>query len=145
MATQNFQENKKIARTFFESFSKGDYAGVEKLLDKSYKLHIPVKSTPQNVNDSISLMKEYKEGFKDLSFKIENQIAEGDMVITRFSVSGTHNGTFQGIKPTNKKINVTGIASHKIVNGKITEEWTEFDALGMMTQLGVVPEPAHQV
>lgn len=144
MATQDFQENKKIVRSFFENFSKGDYTAVEKLLDKNFKLHIPVRPGPQNTSESIALIKEYKTGFPDMNFTIENQIAEGDLVITRYSVNGTQKGKFQGIKPTNKKVKVTGLTCHKITNGKITEEWTEFDALGMLTQLGVVPEMAHQ-
>jgi predicted ester cyclase len=70
-------------------------------------------------------------------------IAEGDKVMTRLSAYGTQTGELFGIPPTGKQIRMTAIAVHRIANGKIVEHWSELDNLGLMQQLGVVPEPGQ--
>ncbi len=72
---------------------------------------------------------------------VEDMIAEGDKVMTRVSAYGTHTGELFGIAPTGKQVSMTGIAVHRIANGKIVEHWSELDNLGLMQQLGVVPAP----
>ena len=71
---------------------------------------------------------------------IEDQIAEGDKVATRFSGRGTHSGEVMGARPTGKKLTWSGLVLTRFVNGKIAEEWVEFDGLSFLQQLGVVPE-----
>lgn len=78
--------------------------------------------------------------FPDGRWTIEDQLAEGDKVLTRWTFSGTHKGMFMGMAATGRKITVTGMCIDRIVNGRIVEEWEEWDSLGMMRQLGVVPE-----
>jgi predicted ester cyclase len=78
--------------------------------------------------------------FPDGQWTIEDQLAEGEEVMTRWTFVGTHRGMFKGIAPTGRKLAITGIVIDRIVNGRIVEEWEEWDSLGMMRQLGVVPE-----
>jgi predicted ester cyclase len=75
----------------------------------------------------------------DTHFTIEDVIAEGDKVVTRWTARGTHKGELQGIPPTGKQVVVTGIVINRLVNGKLEEGWSNFDALGMLQQLGVIP------
>ena len=83
--------------------------------------------------------------FPDLHMKIEDQIAEGDMVASRLTVHGTHKGEFMGMPPTGKQITITGTDIVHIKDGKAVERWGNFDDLGMMQQLGVIPpSPAEQ-
>lgn len=142
METNTSESNKKIARDFFEYFAKGDTKQIENLWGSDYKFHFPGKPEAIGKDESKQVIKEYATGFPDLIISIENQIAEGDMVATRFIARGTHKGTFQGNAATNKKVTVTAVGIHRIVNGKIVEEWAEFDALRMMQQIGAVPELA---
>jgi steroid delta-isomerase-like uncharacterized protein len=72
---------------------------------------------------------------------IDEQIAEGDKVMTRWTAHGTHQGELQGLPATGKSSTVTGIAVDQIVNGKIVESWGIFDYFAMMQQLGVIPTP----
>jgi predicted ester cyclase len=72
---------------------------------------------------------------------IEDVVAEGDKVMTRLSAYGTQTGELFGIPPTGKQISMTGIAIHRISNGKIVEHWSELDNLGLMQQLGEVLPP----
>lgn len=139
----NNEENKKTARKFFELFQKGDVKGVEALWGNGYKLHFPGSPNTLSPEQSKKNLQEYIEAFPDKVFNIEDQVAEGDTVVTRFTVKGTHKGSFQGVAPTGKKLNSSGIAVHRISNGKIVEEWANFDQMGMMQQIGAIPEMAH--
>jgi steroid delta-isomerase-like uncharacterized protein len=87
-------------------------------------------------------MSEFRQAFPDFHSTIEDQIAEGDKVVTRWTMRGTHQGEFRGIAPTGKQITVTGIGIFRFSDeGKVIESWDNFDQLGMMRQLGVVPSP----
>ena len=77
--------------------------------------------------------------FPDLHFTIEDMVAEGDKVVYRYSLRGTHQNDFMGIAATGKQINVTGIHIYRVDDSKLQEEWENWDMLGLMRQLGVVP------
>ena len=77
--------------------------------------------------------------FPDAQRTIDDQLADDYRVVTRWTYTGTHQGQFMGIAPTGKRITITGISIHSINNGKIFEEWEEWDTLGMMQQLGAIP------
>jgi steroid delta-isomerase-like uncharacterized protein len=77
--------------------------------------------------------------FPDLNWTIEDMIAEGDKIVVRFRASGTQKGTFQGLPPTERPINITGVAIYRIASGKFAEDWAFMDTLGVMRQLGVIP------
>lgn len=82
----------------------------------------------------------YKAAFPDLRTAIEDVIAEGDQVVTRWTVRGTHQGEAEGFgPPTGRQIEMKGITIHRIDGGKIVEEWNSYDNLGVMQQLGLMP------
>ena len=143
METTTLETNKSIARQFFEYFSKGEIQKIENLWGSNYKFHFPGSPKALSKEESKQVLKDYVAAFPDLKFTIDYQVAEGDLVVTRITPSGTHKGSFQGISATNKKVAISGIEVHRIVDGKIEEEWAEFDALGMMKQIGAVPETAY--
>jgi steroid delta-isomerase-like uncharacterized protein len=80
------------------------------------------------------------DAFPDLNVTVEDEIAEGDKVVTRWTIRGTHQGDLEGIAPTGKQIVLQGITIHRIEGDKIVEEWERYDNLGLMQQLGVVSE-----
>ncbi len=83
----------------------------------------------------------YKAAFPDLRTAVEDVIAEGDQVVTRWTVRGTHQGEVEGFgPPTGKQIEMKGISIHRLDGGKIVEEWNSYDNLGVMQQLGLMPE-----
>jgi predicted ester cyclase len=79
--------------------------------------------------------------FSDRKVTIEDSVAEGDRVAVRFTVSGKHTGAMMGIAPTGKTIHISGSGIFRIVDGKATDNWVNFDALGMLQQLGAAPMP----
>ena len=86
-------------------------------------------------------------GFPDfhieVNLRLQQSIPEGELWASHWTMTGTHQGEFNGIPATGNKINVTGISIWKIVDGKNVEEWEIFDAMGMMQQLGVMPAPGE--
>jgi steroid delta-isomerase-like uncharacterized protein len=85
----------------------------------------------------------FLNAFPDTNMVAEDQIAEGDLVVTRWVATGTHKGELMGIPATGKKITVEGIDIHRISGGKSVEHWLQFDQMGMIQQLGVIPAPGQ--
>ncbi len=83
---------------------------------------------------------DFREGFPDVVSTIEDLIAEGDRVVARWRARATHRGEYMGIPPTGNEVNFTGISVYRIEAGKIAESWTAEDDLGLMRQIGAVPE-----
>jgi len=83
----------------------------------------------------------WHQAFPDARIAIEDQIAERDLVVTRVTFHGTHEGRYKGIEPTHRGVTWTGIAIDRIVEGKVVEMWHEADELGLLKQLGAVPRP----
>jgi predicted ester cyclase len=84
----------------------------------------------------------YQMAFPDVRMTVEDGFAEGDKVVVRWTGRGAHTGELMGIPPTGKQVTVTGIDVYRVAGGKLVERWGEFDQMGMMQQLGVVPLPA---
>jgi steroid delta-isomerase-like uncharacterized protein len=135
-------ENKAVAPRSIEGiWNKGDLGVVQELLASGYVHHVAGAETVQSSEGMGQFVTAFRSAFPDLTFTIEDQIAEEDKVLTCWTGRGTHQGELQGIAPTGKQITITGMTLERIVNGKVMEGWAEFDALGMMQQLGVIPVP----
>src|SRR5690349_5265692 len=80
------------------------------------------------------------QAFSDLQVTIEAQIAEDDLVATRWSAKGTHDGVFGGVEPTGRQITLTAMHFHRVVDGKITDHWEQFDFAGTIQQLGILSQ-----
>jgi len=85
------------------------------------------------------LITAYRTGFPDLHVLIEDMVAEEDKVASRFIVRGTHKGELMGIPPTGKQVTVSSILISRFADGKWAEDWANYDALGMMQQIGAIP------
>jgi steroid delta-isomerase-like uncharacterized protein len=81
----------------------------------------------------------FRTGFPDIQVSIEDLVAEGKKVVAHWTWCGTNQGEFQGIPPTGKQVTGSGISIQRIADGKIAEAWVNFDTLGMLQQLGVIP------
>jgi steroid delta-isomerase-like uncharacterized protein len=136
------EANKAIARRNFEEvWNEGKLAAVDEIIAANHVNRDPANpgvSGPEGFKQLVSM---YRSAFPDTHFAIEAQIAEGDKVVTRWTARGTHQGELMGIPPTGKQLAVTGMTIDRIVGGKIAESWANWDTLGLMQQLGVVPMP----
>ena len=86
---------------------------------------------------------DFRRGFPDVISTIEDLIAEGDKVVARWRSRATHQGDYMSIAPSGKEVEFTGISFYRIEGGKIAESWNSEDQLGLMRQIGVVPEPGQ--
>jgi steroid delta-isomerase-like uncharacterized protein len=85
----------------------------------------------------------FRRGFPDVVSTIEDLIAEEDKVVARWRSRATHQGDYMGIPPSGKEVEFTGISVYRIEGGKIAESWTVEDQLGLMRQIGAIPEPGQ--
>jgi steroid delta-isomerase-like uncharacterized protein len=135
-------ENKAIARRFFELFSQGDMDTIgRELLSPDIMAHFPGMPGPLNLESYKQVGLMFRSAFPDIQDTVEDQIAEGDKVVTRITSRGTHQGELMGIPATGKQYTITAMVIDRIIEGRIVERWAQFDQLGMLQQLGVVPTP----
>ena len=137
------EENKEVIRSFIESANdvKGDVSKIQPIVDRfispNHIHHRPDKDT--KLEETLQFWSMYFIAFPDLYYVIEDLIAEGDKVVARVTNTATHQGPLMGIPPTDTKITFTGTDIFRVVDGKITDEWSFVDQFGMMQQLGVIP------
>lgn len=144
LAAESLQEqNKAIAkRAFEEILSKGNFALAKQLYDKNFLSHgIDRDAT---VEEDQAALREWRQAFPDIAVRAEKLIAEGELVTVYWVARGTNTGTGGGLPATGKKAELAGITIWRIVGGKIKEEWSAFDQLAMMEQLGLIPTEAKQ-
>jgi len=138
------EQNKVIVRRLFEElWNKGNLSVADQLFSPNYAHHDP--STPDFGRGPESERKRatlYRTAFPDLQLTIEDIIAEGETVMARWSCRGTHKGDLSGISPTGKQFTISGVTIARLTNGKLAEGYVNWDALGLMQQLGVIPELA---
>jgi steroid delta-isomerase-like uncharacterized protein len=136
------ESNKRLAREAIQIWTTGDLSAADELYASDYVNH--QHHDPNDPRDlhGLEAMKafaaEFRQAFPDFHDSIDIQIAEGEMVATRFTSRGTHRGAFMGVEPTNKELSWSGITIDRIAQGRIVESWANWDMLGMMQQLGIV-------
>jgi steroid delta-isomerase-like uncharacterized protein len=137
-------ENKAlIRRVYEEAWNKGNLAILDEVVSPDYVDHSLPPGLPPGKEGIKQLIAMYQAAFPDTVMTVEDQIAEGDKVVTRWSARGTHKGELMGVPPTGKVVTVSGIDISRVADGMEVEHWAEFDLMGMMQQLGVVPAPGE--
>jgi steroid delta-isomerase-like uncharacterized protein len=139
------EENKRISwRLQEEVFGQGKLESVDELLAPDYVSHAPgdpeLSRGPEDIKE---IVRAYHSAFPDINFSVEKQVAEGDMVVTRWIARGTHRGEFMGVPPSGRRIEVSGMSMDRISQGKIVENWNNWEALEMMRQIGAIPDAEH--
>jgi steroid delta-isomerase-like uncharacterized protein len=133
------EENKAIARRFFDLVNDRNLDGLTEIIAPDAVDHDPQNPLPGTGPEvAQQVMAGYIQAFPDLRITVDDQIAEGDRVATRWTGTGTHQGDLMGIPGSGKHSTVTGISIDRIENGKIVESWTNWDTLGMLQQLGAI-------
>ena len=137
------QLNKAAVRRFLlEVCGREDPAPFHELFAEGYTEHdVGTDQVTHTVEEAQEKTLAYRRGFPDFTFTIEDQIAEGNRVVSRWSWSGTNTGEAFGMPPTGKRVGMSGTTTFVFSGGKIVEGWWHWDALGMMRQLGVVQMP----
>lgn len=143
---ETLAENRRVGRRVLrEIWSEGRLEVADELYAPDYVDHVTRGPEPGMMRDPEGLKKAvtlFRTAFPDLQYTIEQEMAEGDCVMTRFSATGTHRGQFLGAAPSGRSVTYTGVDINRIVDGKIVESWVHYDALGLLEQVGLVPRGA---
>ena len=141
MTTDRRIANKELVETFIqELFTKGDLGAVDRHLAVGFVNHdLPFPGAadgPEGMRQAAVL---YRAALPDWRSDLDQMIAEDDIVVERFTASGTHRGELMGVSGTGKTIALRGINIFRIADGKIVERWGQLDQLGLLHQLGLMP------
>lgn len=136
------EENKALVRRFYEEIDKGNEAVIDELVAEDYIDHSPppipgLAPGREGVKQAFKIFWEATPGYH----RIEDQIAEGDKVVTRLTSFGKHEGDLPGAPRTGNDMEMTSITIHRISDGKLAEKWSEKDVMRLLQQIGVMPPP----
>ena len=135
------EENKRLVRRFYQELDEGNLDAMDDLVAEDYQDHSPppfpgLAPGREGLKQVFRLFWDAAPGG---THGIEDQIAEGDKVVTRLTARGVHEGDLPGIPATGRPVTMTATVIHRIENGKLAEKWSDKDLLGFLQQLGVLP------
>jgi predicted ester cyclase len=134
--------NKQIVRRAVEE-PWGNPNVLDQLLSSDYVGYDPALPEPvRGIESAKDNVNQYRSAFEGAQITVKEQIAEGDLVATRWEGRGRHTREIMGIAPSGKDVVVSGLTLSRLANEKIVEEWTNWDTLGMLQQIGAVPTAA---
>lgn len=137
----NTDANKKIVTEFIDGlFSRGDLGAADAYLSSDFVDHDPPFGTSGDRDGMRSAGATVRAAFPDWHSELHLLIAEEDLVAEHFTASGTHRGEMMGVPPSGREVSLKGINIFRIRDGRICERWGRLDDLGLLQQLGVVPE-----
>ncbi len=137
------EENKRLVRRFYEEIDKGNIDAMDDFVAEDYVDHNPppfpgLGKGRDGLKQVFKIFLEATPGYH----QIEDQIAEGDKVVTRLTAYGKHQGDLPGAPRTGHDLKMTSITIHRIANGKLAEKWAEKDVMSFLKQIGVMTDPA---
>lgn len=136
------EENKALLRQFYdEVINRGNLGMIEKATAANIVDHSLAPGLPPGVEGVKQWFGMMRKAFPDARVTVNDILGEGDKVVTRVTLRGTHKGEFLGVPATGKPVSIEGIDISRFSGGKLVEHWGQFDALGLMQQLGAVPPP----
>ena len=137
------KKNKEVIRRWVdEGLNRGNLALAHETFAPDAPLHI--SGAPEGLRGPegfIQFASGFATGLPDIQFTVDDQATDGDIVVSRFHVTGTHSNALMGIPPTGKRVQFSGITYDRFANGKIAERWEVTDFFGLLQQLGAIPTP----
>ena len=139
----SLEENKALVRRFNkEAFDDGDVSASERYLASDFLNHVSGK---RGIEDMQRIIRYVRTAFSDGRVEIDQEVAEGDLVVQLITSTGTHTGEvlhtpWGSIAPTGRHVSWQSVRIYRVVDGKIAEHWAVRDDLGMLRQLGVLPQ-----
>jgi len=130
-----------VARFIEQAINQGNIESCNDFCHEDVVEQVPFPGQGPGVEGIKDVIRGMRGAFPDMHWTIEEQVAEGEKVVTRFEWTGTHQGEFLGVPATGRPVRVWGVVIDRLEGGKIKETRIIMDSLGMMMQLGVVPGP----
>jgi steroid delta-isomerase-like uncharacterized protein len=140
------EDNKAIVRRVYEEIiNKGNLNVADEMFTSDYVYRSPGSPEFRGPDGFKQLVTMYRSAFPDLHLNLDELVAEGDTVVSRWTGGGTHRGELMGIPPTGKQVTVMGVVISRFSGGKAVEDWELLDTFGMLQQLGAIPAPEQAV
>jgi steroid delta-isomerase-like uncharacterized protein len=136
------ESNKQVSRRFTELFGTDDLSLADDVLSADVVFHGAVPDGDLRGREAVKgFVAAYRAAFPDAVSTVEDQVAEGDTVATRWRARGTHDGPLGDLPATGREFAIDGVTIERLEGGRIAEVWVARDELGLMRQLGVMPQP----
>jgi steroid delta-isomerase-like uncharacterized protein len=135
------EKNKQLMSQLYDAYNAKDWDKISTFIAADYVEHNPMPNQKPGLEGMKETFTMMTSAFPDFKVTANKIIAEGDHVCNYYTVTATHQGDWMGMPATGKSMNVEGIEIVRIANGKVVEHWEVFDAMKMMTQLGMMPAP----
>jgi steroid delta-isomerase-like uncharacterized protein len=132
-------DNKSLNMRWIQAFNERDWATEAACRTADYQAHMSGAPAPLDADGWAGFMNVFTIAFPDAKITVDDAVSERDIVASRWTITGTHRGDFQGVPPTGRQITIKGVDFSRVVNGKIAEHWAQFDLAGLMQQIGAIP------
>jgi predicted ester cyclase len=146
-AESSVEHNKAVSRRWIDVFNDRDDEAAADVLGPDYIAYAPASLEPAPLDSEAwtRFLSGFVEGFPDLRLTVEDAVGEGDLVAQRVHFAGTHTGEFQGLPPTGRKVEFSGLELNRFVDGRVAQHWFQLDALTLLQQLGLVVVPGPRL
>jgi steroid delta-isomerase-like uncharacterized protein len=137
------EQNRELVLSFFEAWGNGDFDALDDFCSPDLRFYFPSNNPdPMSLEELKAFATVYRKAIHNINWTMEELIVSGDKVVMRFIERGTHEGEFMGIPASGNRYEASGIGISRIEDGRIVEQWEDFDMLGFMQQLGMELRPA---
>ncbi len=135
---RDYEECKRLVRTFYDGVNRNDRDVLDRILDEDYVFH-NFRDTYIGREAAYGFLDDIYRSFPDMRIDVHEQVADDTYVVSRLSMKGTHDGDFAGVPATHKAVNMTGMVMFKFDGDKVVEQWAEWDILNALAQVGAKP------
>lgn len=132
-------DNRNLNLRWIQAFNERDWATEAACKSADYRAHVTGAPGPLDTSAWAGFMQTFTAAFPDAQIETGECIAERESVATRWTITGTHRGDFQGVPATGRQIVLEGLDFSRVVDGKIAEHWAQFDVVGVLQQIGAMP------
>jgi steroid delta-isomerase-like uncharacterized protein len=136
------EDNKRLNLRWIQAFNERDWETEAACRTLDYVAHASGSPASLDAAGWAAFLAAFSAAFPDANIAVHDSVGEGDVVASRWTITGTHRGDFQGVPPTGRQVTMAGIDFSNVVDGKVAEHWTQFDVIGVMQQIGAFPPPA---
>jgi steroid delta-isomerase-like uncharacterized protein len=136
------EDNKSVNLRWIQAFNERDWTTEAAYRTPDYVAHMSGSPVPLDAAAWNAFMVEFTAALPDAQISVEASVAERDIVASRWTMTGTHRGTFQGVPATGRLVTFSGIDFSRVVEGQVAEHWVQFDLLAVLQQIGAMPAPA---
>jgi steroid delta-isomerase-like uncharacterized protein len=133
------ETNNALNHRWIQAFNERDWTTEAACRSADFRAHVSGSPGPLDSVGWSGFLQSFTVGFPDAEIVVESSISEGDLVASRWMIRGTHRGEFLGVPASGRQVDMPGIDFSRVVDGKITEHWAQFDVMGLMGQIGATP------